>query len=174
MNKRRSCRITALILTVAAILLLGVGIYLLTRPISYGMSYYHASVYDSDDFNGSMTFYADNSMLVRNTNFGEEMKSLYYYKDGYIFFALAQTQEAYEEEVAAINKDFEGAVNTPFYASRINAFTLTSDGPDGYRSVYTCTQMVYVAIIGGIVELALMALAVYFWIRSGKPTYEKP
>ena len=58
-----------------------------------------------------MIFYADNTMAIRNTNFDEEYKSYYYYKDGYIFFPLAEAE--YEAEVSAINEDFEAAVNAP-------------------------------------------------------------
>ena len=172
MNKTRSCQITALVLAVAAIVLLILGICGMSRPMTYDASYYHAVFYEDQDFNGTMSFYEDNTMVVRNTNLDEELQMFYYYKDGYIFFALAQTEAEYQEEVAAINEDFEGAVNTPFYASKINPFRLSSEGPDGYRSVYFCQDAIMLVIPFVVVELALIGFAVAFAIRSKKKKSE--
>ena len=168
MNKMRACRSTALILSFAAIILLVAGVYGMTRPVAYGSNYYHASFYEGDDFTGSMIFYDDNTMVVRNTNFDEEMKFHYYYKDGYAFFPMSETQEEYEKEVAAINEDFEGAVNLPFYASKINVFRLSSEGLDGYKSVYLCQIPIMMAVVWGVVELALVVLACKAAIRYKK------
>ena len=94
-----TCRIRTLILAVLAIAVLVAGIYAINRPMAYGTSYYHASVYEGSDFSGSFTFYPDNTMVIQNTNFAEATNSFYYYKDGYIFFTLAATEEEYEELV---------------------------------------------------------------------------
>ena len=163
MDDIKSNRKKALILTAVAIVLLVVGALMLSKPISYGLNYDHASMYESVDFKGSLIFYQDNTMLVRNTNFNEELKSYYYYKDGYIFFTIAETEEEYREEVAAIDNDFEGAVNSPFYASKINAFSIISVGVDGYKSVYNCEPVIMIAIIGAFIELSLVVTAVSFW-----------
>lgn len=168
MNKMRSCRITALILAVVVIALLAVGIYGMTRPMSYGSDYYHAAFYEGEDFNGTMAFYSDNTMVIRNTNFDEDYKSYYYYKNGYVFFTLAQTEAEYQEEVAAINADFEGAVNAPFYASKINPFKLSSEGPDGFTSVYICQSAVMMAVVWCAIELALIGFAIASVIRGKK------
>ena len=168
MKKRTSCKLTVLILALVALVFLVVGIYGMTRPIFYGSSYYHAAFYEGEDFNGTMTFYPDNTVLIQNTNFDEEFQSCYYYKDGYMFFIFSETPEAYEAEVAAINADFEGAVNTPFYASKINVFRHTSEGFDGYRSVYICQLAVMMAVLWGAVELALIGLAVASAVRCKK------
>ena len=168
MNKVRSCRITALILAVVAIALLVVGIYGMTRPIAYNCDYYHAVFYEGEDFNGTMTFYSDNTMVVRNTNLGGEYKSFYYYNNGYIFFTLAQTEAEYQGEVAAIDADFEGAVSAPFYASKINAFRLSSEGPDGYQSVYICQDSVMMMVAWGVIEVVLIGFAVATVIRDKK------
>ena len=168
MNKMRPCRITALILAAIAIILLVVGIYGMTRPMSYGSDYYHAVFYDGEDFNGTMTFYPDNTMMIRNTNFDEDMKLFYYYKNGYVFFPMAQTEAEYQEEVAAINADFEGAVNAPFYGSKINAFRLSSEGPDGYKSVYICQLPVMMLVVWGAIELALIGFVIATVIRGKK------
>ena len=168
MNKMRSCRITAMILAAVAIVLLVIGIYGATRPISYGSSYYHAVFYEDEEFNGTMTFYSDNTMVVRNTNFDEDIKFFYYYKNGYVFFALAETEEEYEKEVAAINEDFEAAVKSPFYASKINPFRLSSEGPDGFRSVYLCQSSIMMMVPLVAIELALVVLVIASMNRSRK------
>ena len=173
MNKMRSCRITALILAVAALALLVVGVYGMTRPMSYGSDYYHAAFYEGEDFNGTMAFYPDNTMVIRNTNFEEDIKLFYYYKNGYVFFGMSQTEAEFQEEVAAIDADFEGAVNTPFYASEINPFRLSSEGPDGYISVYICQSPVMMAVAWGVVELALIGLAIASVIRGKKNIWRK-
>ena len=158
MGKMISGRITVLLHSVVAIVVLLVGLYGLTRPLSYGCDYYHAVFYEGDDFNGTMTFYSDNTVVIRNTNFDEDIKFFYYYKNGYVFFGLSQTEEEFENEVAAINEDFEGAVNTPFYASEINAFRLSSEGLDGYKSVYLCQTSLVMALVWGATELVLLGI----------------
>ena len=168
MKKSLSYAKTAVILLLIAIILLGIGIYGLTRPLSYGSCYYHASFYEGEDFNGTIAFYPDNTMVISNTNFDEEMKLLYYYKDGYLFFTLAQTEEEYEKEVAAINEDFEGAVNVPFYASKINAFKFSPEGLDGYTSVYICQDSIMMTMVWGAIELVLIGIAIASVIRCKK------
>ena len=160
MKKTAFRKTRAMIFAIAAIVCLVIGIYGMTRPMSYGSVYYHASSYEGEDFSGTMTFYEDNTMVIRNSNFEEDIKSMYYYKEGYLFFVLATTQEKYQEEVAAINADFEAAINTPFYASKINPFVMTSQGLDGYESAYLCQRSVMMAAVWGVVELALIGLAI--------------
>ena len=92
MNKVRSCRKTVWILVVIAIVLLAVGIYGMTRPMSYGSDYYHASFYEGEDFSGTMTFYPDNTMVLGNANLDEEMKLFYYYKDGYVRVSISSSR----------------------------------------------------------------------------------
>ena len=172
MKKRISGRTTAAILVAIAIFLLVSGIHAMTSPISYGSDYYHASFYEGDEFSGSMVFYPDNTMAVHNSNLNEEVTFFYYYKDGYVFFTLATTEAEYEAEVAAINADFEGAVNSPFYASKISAFKLSSQGPDGYESVYLCQASIMMAAVQIVVELALIIIAVASVIRCTKKNTE--
>ena len=43
--------------------------------MSYGAGYYHATFYEGEEeFSGTMTFYSDNTVVVRNTTFGEDIK----------------------------------------------------------------------------------------------------
>ena len=168
MKKSKSGKKTPLILLVIALILLVVGINVLAKPMTYGLNYDHVSMYEGDEFNGSMVFYSDNTMKIKNTNFDGEMESFYYYKDGYIFFIMVQTQEEYEAEAAAIDENFEEAVNTPFYASKINAFRLSSEAADGFKTVYVCKSAVFKAIVFGVVELVLIAVASVSLIVSKK------
>lgn len=160
MKKFLSCIKTVIILFVATILSMGFYAYMLARPISYGMDYTNSTLYEGVEFEGRMKFYSDATMLTKNNSFKEEFKSYYYYKNGYFFSTMAETEEEYQEEVKNINADFEGAVNAPFYASKINAFRLISVGPDGYTMVYSCTPAIVFAIVGGAVELALLGTSI--------------
>ena len=171
--KKLSDKKIAVICLVVAVLVLAINIYLIARPISYEWGYYAEDEYQGVQFGGAMKFNPDGTMVLRNSNHGREMKSYYYYKDGYIFFTIAETDEAYEEEVAYINKNFEEALNTPFYADKINAFRLTADGPDGYTIVYTCTRAIVFVIIGGVIELALIGLACVKLIACKKAKQEE-
>ena len=168
MNSTRSYQMRALLFAVVAIAFLVVGIYGMTRPMSYESSYYHATFYEGEDFNGTMTFHRDNTMTLHNTNFEEGLKLFYYYKNGYIFFTMAQTEAEYQEEVAAIEADFEGAVNAPFYASRMNAFRLSSEGPDGFKSVYICQNSVMMLVAWCAIELVLICCTIASVIRGNK------
>ena len=84
---------------------------------------------------------------------------------------MAATEEEYQEEVANINADFEGAVNSPFYASKINAFRMVFVGPDGYTLTYKCNSAIVFAIIGGVVLVTLLGFsitALAFFIKAQK------
>jgi hypothetical protein len=171
MKKFLSCIKTVIILFAVTILSLGFYAYMLARPVSYGMAYTNSSVYEGVEFEGRMEFYSDATMLTKNSSFNEGFKSYYYYKNGYIFSMMAQTEEEYQKEVENINANFEGAVNTPFYASKINAFELVPVGPDGYTMVYTCTPAIVFAVVGGVVELVLLGvsiLALTLYIKAKK------
>ena len=168
--KMKTNRTKALILIVIAIIWLVAGIYGMTRPIAYGVNYYHATMYEGDDFNGTMIFHPDNTMVVRNTNFDEDMVFRYYFKDGYVFFPMSDGDAEYASEVEAILADFEGAVSNPFYASKISAFQLSSDGLDDYQSVYICQISIMMAVFWGVIELALVAIALVLLSRSKKET----
>ena len=139
-------------------ILLGFYIYMIARPISYGMDYHTSYEYAGEPFEGTLIFNADGSMVNSNSNFDEELISRYYYKDGYIFFTMAETDSSYEKEVEWINSNFEEAVKSPFYASKINAFRLSSEGPDGFKVNYDCANAVVFSIVIGVIELMLIGL----------------
>ncbi len=158
MKKFLSCTKTLIALLVIIVISLGFYTYMLVRPISYGMNYHNETVYDGGVFEGTMKFNFDGTMVNRNTNFEEEMKSRYYYKDGYIFYTMAETDEDYEKEVANINENFDEAISTAFYADEINAFKLVAAEDDGYSTEYLCMPAIIFAVVGAIFELVLIAL----------------
>ena len=168
MKKILSNKITTLILLIVTILSLAFYVYMLARPISYGMNYHNKTVYAGMEFEGNMKFNTDGTVIVNNTNFDEEMKYYYYYKDGYVFSLLAQTEEEYEAEVKYIDENFEEAVASPFYAAKINAFRQVAEGLDSDVTTYTCTGAIVFAIAFGIVEFVLMVLTVLSFIFCKK------
>lgn len=168
MKKVLSSLKASVILLLATVIAIGFSAYMLLRPISYGMDYHNETVYEGAVFEGSMTFYRDGRMANRNTNFDGEMMSYYYYKNGYIFFTLADTEEAYEEEVCYIDEHFEEAVESPFYAAKNNAFRSLLVGPDGYSTVYTCNAAYVFAAVAGAVVLVLLSLTCVSFILRKK------
>lgn len=168
MKKLLSNKKTAIALLVATVILLGFYVYMLARPISYGMAYHNKSEYAGGVFEGTMKFYSDETMTNSNTNFYDELNSRYYYKDGYVFFTMADTDEKYEEEVDFINKNFDEAIKMPFYADEINAFRVVATEGDGFETVYTCTPAIVFAITVGIVIAALIGLTSASWLLFTK------
>ena len=166
MKKILSSKTTAIILLAVTILMLGFYIYMIARPISYGMDYYSKTEYKGGVFEGTMKFYPDTTMYNKNTNLDEEMKSRHYYKNGYVFFMVADTDEEYNAEVAYINDNFTASTKTPFYTGKISAFSLVMEQVDGYSQVYSCHGATVFAIVGGIVEVLLFGLtSVVFILR---------
>ena len=155
------------------VLFIGFYVYMIARPISYGMSYNNKTVYEGEVFEGSIKFYPDGRMLNKNTNFEEALEDYYYYKDGYVFSLMAETEEEYKEEVAYINDNFDAAVAAPFYAMKINAFQQVAEGTDGYVMTYTCTGAIVFAIAGGVAVLALVFLTVFTFVLSIKAKAKK-
>lgn len=162
---------TTVFCLILSVLLLAIYVFMIGRPISYGMAYHVETVYEGQHFEGTMRFYSDGSRKNLNTNYDKEQESLYYYKDGYVFFVSAETDEDYNKEVASINEDFDGAINTPFYADEINAFRLVCQD-ENYSIAYTCTSAIMIAIVGGIVELALIGLTCTSFIACKKAKKE--
>ena len=159
---------TAIILLIVTVLLTGCYVYLLTCPIAYGMKYRNETVFEGQVFEGSLTYTADGKVISENTNFDEPIEMYYYYKDGYVFHLMATNDEEYEAEVADINKNFDEAVATPFYASKINAFKQVAVGLDEDVTTYTCMGAIVFSIVGGIDRLLLIALTAYSFVLSKK------
>lgn len=154
--KKFLCNVkTAAILMIVAAISLGLLTYIALRPISYGMDYSNKTEYDGGVFEGSMKFTSGGKMINSNTNLDEVIESRYYYKDGYVFFLMAMTDEEYEAEVAEIMEDFDAAKDAPFYADEINAFRMVASEGDGYETVYTCTLAI--TLVAALGSLALIS-----------------
>ena len=159
---------TAIILLIVTVLLLGSYVYMIARPISYGMSYYNSVVYEGVKFEGEIRFNSDGTVLSKNTNFEEPIEMYYYYKDGYVFTLVAKNEEERASEIAYINENFDEAIATPLYASKTSAFKQVAVGLDEEVTTYTCTGAAIFAVVGGVVWLALIALTAYSFVLSKK------
>jgi hypothetical protein len=160
MKKFISNKITMIVLLALSVAFLGFYTYMIARPISYGMAYECSTVYEGTAFEGKLEFSSDSTLLTQNSSFEEGLTSYYFYKNGYIFFTMAETEIDYLKEVENINADFESAINLPFYASEINAFRLISNGPDGYSLTYKCTPAIIFATIGGVTLAILLGFSI--------------
>ena len=158
----------AIILLAVTVLALGFYGYMLLRPISYGMPYHNVTEYVGGYFEGTQTYYPDGTVVTRNTNFEGEAIGRFYYKDGYVFSLMAETDEEIEAEIAEINADFEAALEIPFYAGKIDAFKQIPKEVYGYTSDYTCTSAIVFAVAFGIFELALIALTAFSFVLAKK------
>ena len=166
MKKFLSSAKVAAVLLALTIISLGVYTYVLTRPVSYGMSYHVKTEYMGVPYEGTMKFTSDGYLINRNSNFVDVMKSRYYYKDGYVFFLVAEDEEGCQNEIAEINANFEEATKTPFYASEVDAFKLRFSEEDDYSLVYTCNAAVIYAVVFGVIELALIVFTCLAFILS--------
>ena len=168
-----SCKKIPWILLLITLVSFGFYAYMLVRPVSYGMEYRNVTVYDGDTFEGKMIFKLDGTLTNENTNYGEELISRYYYKDGYVFFVMSATSEGYEKEVAYIHENFDEAKSTPFYAAKINAFSLSLQGIEDYENVYTCNGATVFAAVAGAAELILIGLTATAFLLSRKTKREE-
>lgn len=165
---------TAIILLIVTLLSLGFYTYMLVRPISYGMNYTNEIVYEGEEFEGTLKFRRDGKVITKNSNLKEEMEYYYYYKDGYVFSLMADTEEEYATEVELINNNFDAMISSPFYAAKINAFKQTSLSGDSDVTTYTCKGAIAFAIAGGVIGLALIALtAISIILYKKKDASEK-
>ena len=159
---------TAIILLCITVLLVGSYVCIIASPVTYGMKYRNESVYEGEVFKGSLKYSPDGKVISENTNFDEPLEMYYYYKDGYLFTLMAETDEEYEAEVAYINENFDEASSTPFYAFKTNAFKQVAVGTDADVTTYTCIGAIIFAIVGGIDRLLLIALTAYSFVLSKK------
>ena len=149
---------TLIVLLVVTVLSLGFYVYMLIRPVSYGMGYTNVTEYEGDVFKGTMKFKANGKMLNSNTNFDQVLKSRYFYFNGYVFYLASDTDEKCAEEIELIKKDFNNAIVVPFYSDEVNAFRLVASEGDGYSTVYTCKGAIAFAVVFGVIEVALLGL----------------
>ena len=168
MKKVLSQKKTAIVLLIAAIIAFVFYEYVVMRPISFGMEYHASTEYEGYAFEGSIKFYSDGTSITKNSNFDQAVVSYYYQKNGYHFLTMASTEDQFAEEIEWIDQNFEEAVKMPFYAYKINAFKMTAADGSGYQIEYTCTTAIVIAIVGGVIEVALIWLSGTAWVSYRK------
>jgi hypothetical protein len=152
-----------IILSFYTAIFLGIYLFVVTRPISYDLAYHNETVYEGVHYEGKIKLRRDGTMEVINAAFVEPAEFYWYYKGGYMFSLMAETEEEYEAEVAYINENFEAALEAPFYASKTNSFTMVSPNDD-YVLIYACKSIFVFAVCGGIILIAMIALTCSSWV----------
>ena len=95
---------TAIILLIVTLLSLGFYTYMLLRPISYGMNYHIEVEYEGETFEGDVKYRRDGTVINKNSTFDKEIEGYYYYKDGYVFTLLTETEEQRAAEGSVLRK----------------------------------------------------------------------
>ena len=160
-----------------SVVLLGVYIYMLARPVSYGMAYKYSKKTDADNYYTTSIVVQNNKkakLTATGKELGIDMKETMTYwivtkGDKFAVVGVLETdiplvptmtEEEYNEVIKLIPDEFW---NTDA-ATKCNAFKFTADG-----DTYTCTGAIVFAIVGGIIELALISfatLSVIFFIKK--------
>ena len=159
-----------IILLVIAALFLAFYVYMIARPISYGMEYHFKGTVLGYEFETTTVFKTNNKALFINESLEEPQESYYYYhKGGWIFMCYAANEEEYLAEVERIKADLEGTQASEMYAFRISAFSYSYGDPaDGSEVVQTCAFAKNFAVVGALVELFLIAITAVAFTRRKK------
>ena len=183
-------------LVAVSVVLLGLYLYMVARPISYGMWYSYSNAVEvsegqSTTIETSFKFINDKKLLFKVSNESNVTETeMWYVKNGrqvlVIFNEEAVTETTTEEEfdaqVETLKEDKElwNAIwsgeeipgGTVFNAS---AFKLTphtvSSSSEGSDEAMSCSGSVWYAVIMGIVEVALVTfavLSVIYYIKGKK------
>ena len=165
-------------LVALSVVLLGVYIYMIARPVSYGMAYKYSKKTDENN-------YYTNSIVVQNSKkvkmiasgktLGTEVKKTMTYwvvtkANKFAVVGIAETdmpvptitEEQYNEIVKLLPDNFWESDE----AVECTAFKFTVDG-----DTYTCTGAIVFAVVGGVVEACLLTfacLSVVFFIKDKK------
>ena len=163
MKKLLSNTITLIALSLVLVIAIGFYVYMISRPISYGKEYSAETTYGGVSIDATMVFDEDGNLKIKDTNLNQEISYRYYYKDGYVFYLDSLTNE--EKEIESINKNFDDAIKTPYYADKINSFELVSGADGAYETVYTCSFAITLTIIiisSGLLLLGLIVASLIF------------
>lgn len=147
-------------LLVTVVLFTGLYIYMLVRPVAYGFTYEGISSIARAEI--ECTF---KSSKVVEIEIEDEVIELYYYQDdGKLIFLTTtdrMSEDEYEDliEDAREQDDYEEQLDK--LKTRVNAFEAVIDpGIPGVSSLTVkCEDSVTFAIVGGIVELAILVFA---------------
>ena len=160
-----------------SVVLLGVYIYMLARPVSYGMAYKHSEKTDENNYIEQTIVVQNNKkakVTINGKVMGFEMKvtggAWIAIKGNKALFVgtsegldeVVMTEEQYNEAVKLLTDESfksEDAITS-------NAFKMTMDG-----ETYTCTGAIVFAAVAGAVELCLLTfacLSVIFFLQDKK------
>ena len=140
---------------------------LLVRPVAIGMSY------KGEAYGAEVTVKVKSGkkieMIIKGETTTTTEKGYYLEKDGYIVFMEADNDDEYKAEKKEIldNWDtYKGYLDAGMASGGkdCNAFGVTVFGED-----FKCTGSVVFAVIGGIVELVLLAgagLAIFYNVKK--------
>ena len=176
MKKILSNAKVAFILLLITGILLDCYIHVITRPVSYGLPYRNETLYDSNGFEETMTFYRDGSVVTESTELDEPIVNYYHYRGGRLFILKADTEEGRKEEIQYINKNFKEASSVPSYSESIDAFVYTTEdlqnGDEGYF-IYACKTVYVFTVTAGIIELVMIGLTCASLILYSKAQRKK-
>ena len=181
-------------LIAVSIVLLGVYIYVLARPISYGMWYSYSHVEEvsegqSTTIEMSFKFINDKKLLFKVSNESNVTEiEMWYVKNGrQVLFSFEGTatettpEEEFDAQVKKLkeDKDLWNAVwsgeetswGTVLNASAFKLTPHTATPVEGEDEAMSCSGAVWYAVIMGIVEVALITfavLSVIYYIKGKK------
>lgn len=192
MKKIITSKITLFTALAVAVLFLGLYVYMIARPIAYGMKYEFSGEAPyiveeeeiSSEFDIEMTFHMNDKVSINNKTSDFKGESYYYYQAGYIYFCQAQNEEEYNAEVKEIKADWDNIMavlnketvtleeeSVLLSVYKINAFELESQARE-IELAQTCNGTIIFTVIGGVVELLVIGLAVTSFV-IGKKTSKK-
>ena len=181
-----------IVFVVLAVVVLGLYIGILARPVSYGMTYSGAIPMDpasEETIDSEMKFINSRIVIVEATmSDGTESMRMWYLRDGNKIITLGyvasddstsgydMTEEDYntavEQYFSATEEEKTAMIEMLGGYAEINAFTMGDE-----TASLTCTGAVVFAVIMGVVEIALIAFAVlsvvFFVLKKKKPQTEE-
>lgn len=184
MKKILSSKITLYTALSVAVLFLAFYIYMIVRPVAYGMKYGFSGETTfnvggeeiTSSFNVDKVFRSNNEAVISNYDTNVlDAKLYYYYQDGYIVLCDVDTEEAFEAEKKEIQSEWdnimdlvnreEGRVLTQeedyllTNVYKVNAFKLVSQA-EGFNEAEVCNGTIIFTVLGGVFELVAIGLTV--------------
>ena len=182
-------------LVAVSVVLLGSYLYMVARPISYGMWYSYSNAVEvsegqSTTIEMSFKFINDKKLLLKMSNESDVTEiEMWYVKNGrqvLIFFegsasTETTTEEEFDAQLETLKEDKElwNAIwsgeeipeGTVFNASAFKLTPHTATPVEGEDEAMSCSGSVWYAVIMGIVEVALITfavLSVIYYIKGKK------
>ena len=164
---KKSSKILFIILT---LVLTAVYIYMLVRPISYGMTYKNETTALGITTTREVTFLSSKKMKVTTTTGSSTstVEQWIYCQGGKI--AIVDATGLISEET--YNKLIESEDSKNAYIKGAT-YNLNAFGGEGLAGEYKCTGAVVFAIVGGVVELVLITLTALTFVFASKKGAKK-